>query len=286
MHSSRSCRLLALASLLSLHASFTPAQTPQEPATPAAPATAQVTPSPNLAGIAHVAFRVSDLAATLAFYQKLGFARAFELTTKDGRPSEEFLKINDRQFIELYPASLAPTEPLGLMHICYEANDLNAVQAAYTQAGLNPPAVRKAGAGNLLLVLHGPGNVVIEYTEYMPGSLHTRDLGQHLGPSRIATHLSAVLEPVQDPAAFEQLFADRLHFLVKPGTQPTMLQLPGAPKASVAFVPAQDKATVVLSGASLKGAGQLLQGAGIAFQRQGPTVTLTDPDGNHIALRP
>jgi len=35
-------------------------------------------PSPTLAGIAHVAFRVSDIAKSREFYQQLGFEQSFE----------------------------------------------------------------------------------------------------------------------------------------------------------------------------------------------------------------
>ena len=49
--------------------------------------------------------------------------------------------------------------------------------------------VRKAGAGNLLFTMDGPmqpnGPQNIEYTEYQPGSLHSNDEGQHLGPDRV-----------------------------------------------------------------------------------------------------
>lgn len=261
---------------------------PQTPSSPGSQAAANVTPSPNLAGIAHAAFRVSDLSATLAFYQKLGFDRAFELTTKDGRPSEDFVKLNDRQFVELYPASLAPTEPLGLMHLCYEAADLAAVQAAYAAAGLNPPAVRKASAGNLLLVLRGPGNVVIEYTQYMPGSMHTRDVGQHLGSNRIATALTGVLEPVQDPVAFDDLFTSKLQFVAEPGTQPHILHVPGSASSYVAFVPTetQPRATLILTGALLNGAREILRKAGISFSDSAGAIILLDPDGNRIVLKP
>lgn len=36
-------------------------------------------PSADLAGVAHVAFRVRDLSKSLEFYQKLGFEQAFAL---------------------------------------------------------------------------------------------------------------------------------------------------------------------------------------------------------------
>src|SRR5277367_6027476 len=64
-------------------------------------------PPPAFNGIAHVAIRVHDLAASVAFYQKLGFEQAFDLR-KDNVPYESFIKINDTQFIELHAAT--PTD--------------------------------------------------------------------------------------------------------------------------------------------------------------------------------
>src|SRR5271165_5167864 len=100
----------------------------------------------NLTGIAHVAFRVADLEAARGFYNKLGFEQFFEMKQGD-RTTEAFLKVNDRQFIELYPQTGAP-QPLGLMHVCYESIDLEALHANYVQRGLTVSDVRKAGAGN------------------------------------------------------------------------------------------------------------------------------------------
>src|ERR1700734_3170939 len=80
------------------------------------------TPGPPLAGIAHVALRVSDLNRSRNFYQKLGFEGAFTLT-KDGVITESFLKVNDRQFIEMYPQQQS-SQPIGFMHVCFEGADL------------------------------------------------------------------------------------------------------------------------------------------------------------------
>ena len=66
--------------------------------------------TPPLAGIAHVALRVHDLAASIAFYQSLGFVQAFDLR-RDNIPYESFIKINDRQFIELYPSPKRSRRP-------------------------------------------------------------------------------------------------------------------------------------------------------------------------------
>ena len=136
-------------------------------------------------GIAHIAVRVKDIAASVAFYQKLGFEQAFAMNKGDV-VTQSFIKVNDRQFIELYPVTDRDTQ-VGFLHLCFEGVDLNAIYDDYVSHGLTPTAVRKAGAGNLLFTLAGPlqpsGPQNIEYTQYMPGSLHSNDQGKHLGPN-------------------------------------------------------------------------------------------------------
>src|SRR5881275_3223237 len=85
--------------------------------------------TPPFNGIAHVAIRVHDLAASIAFYQKLGFEQAFDLR-KNNVPYESFIKVNDNQFIELYPVT--PKDPTpGFLHLCFEGVDLNAIYDDY-----------------------------------------------------------------------------------------------------------------------------------------------------------
>jgi catechol 2,3-dioxygenase-like lactoylglutathione lyase family enzyme len=71
--------------------------------------------APTLAGIAHVAIRSPDLGRTVGFYQKLGFEQTFAFS-KDGATTEPFLKVNDRQFIEVYPSQTD-----GFMHVCFRS---------------------------------------------------------------------------------------------------------------------------------------------------------------------
>ena len=62
-------------------------------------------------GIAHIAMRVKDIATSLAFYEKLGFEQAFAMS-KDNVVTQSFIKVNDRQFIELYPVTDRPFREL------------------------------------------------------------------------------------------------------------------------------------------------------------------------------
>ncbi len=131
----------------------------------------------QLDGIAHVALRVSDVAKSRAFYKTLGWEQAFEFSDDQGTTTS-YVKVNDRQFIELYRRN-KPSDPLGLMHICLEAGDIDRVSAAYIASGLAPTQPKKAHAGNLLFNLRDPEGQVIEYTQYLPGSLHYEDHGKH-----------------------------------------------------------------------------------------------------------
>src|ERR1039457_682589 len=79
------------------------------------------TEEPGLAlnGVAHVAFRVADVPKSREFYRTLGWEQAFEFSDDKGTATS-YVKVNDRQFIELYRRGV-PTDSLGLMHICLEA---------------------------------------------------------------------------------------------------------------------------------------------------------------------
>ncbi len=142
----------------------------------AAPAAAPVQPT-ELAGLAHAAIRVADLDKSRDFYAKLGFEEAFAMS-RDGMTTQSFVKVNDLQFIELYPQG-RPTDTVGFMHVCFESPAIDALNSAYAALGLAPIPVRKAAAGNLLFTMSGPEKQNIEYTQYMPGSRHSNDKGLH-----------------------------------------------------------------------------------------------------------
>ena len=54
--------------------------------------------------VAHIALFVSDIEKSRAFYKDfLGFSEPFKLDKPDGSLSLTFIKVNDRQYIELFP---------------------------------------------------------------------------------------------------------------------------------------------------------------------------------------
>ena len=250
--------------------------------------------APPLAGIAHLALRVHDLEASRAFYQSLGFEEAFDLRRND-IPYESFIKINDHQFLELYPVTAKDPEP-AFLHLCFEGNDLQAIHDNYVAHGLTPISVRKAGAGNLLFTMPGPAQPIgpggapmaqnIEYTQYQPGSLHSNDAGKHLGPDRIADRLLAVDLAMVEPESARVFYFNQLSFKPLPGAQDT-LHLPGNSGEQVSIVASTlgRHARFTLQTANLAKASRHLSHEHIKPVKRPDAITFTDPDGNEIVLQ-
>ena len=258
----------------------------------------------NLSGIAHVAIRVSHLEQSRAFFRKLGFEEAFAMD-KGGSPTEAFFKVNDRQFIELYPRRDA-SQSVGFMHICFEAADIDAVAQDYLAHGLPPTPVKRAGAGNLLFTLQGPdqpgppsdlrpaATQNIEYTQYMPGSRHTLDRGQHLGPDRIADRIAGVGIPMADPVAATSFYIDKLSFAraahsLEPGI--AALTLPDTPDQRIEFLPPLSTQAptalpfrLIFSVPDLRRTARRLRALGLPAEKHRSTLVIADPDGDRIVF--
>lgn len=246
----------------------------------AMPAIAQPpAPGAGIIGIAHIAFRVSDLDREINFLGKLGYEEAFAMTN-GGRTNEVFIKINDRQFIELYPQT-SPNQQLGWMHVCFEVGDLKLLYRYYDSMGLKLRPVQKAAAGNLISSTEDPEHRVTEFTQYMPGSRHTLDRGQHLGADRISTELLGFDLPVSDGAAMKEFYTD-LGFEPQDANGNVRLTTPGAPDLFIELRPAQQGAhpEFLFAVPDAKKVANRLKDAGVKFDRTGKLLFVVDPEGN------
>jgi catechol 2,3-dioxygenase-like lactoylglutathione lyase family enzyme len=291
----RSFALFAIAAGLS---AFAAAQASSAPASAPSVASASV---PPMNGIAHIAIRVKDIAVAVSFYQKLGFEQAFAMTKGDVT-TQSFIKLNDRQFIELYPVTDRDTQ-IGFLHLCFEGGDLNPIHDYYVAEGLTPIAVRKAGAGNMLFTMKGPQQFAdpqnIEYTQYMPESMHSKDFGQHLGPDRVGDRMTVVALAMQDPAAARAFYLSKLGFTAV-ADNPARLKLPGTSGEQIEIVPIDTlgpRSSIILESSSLDNAAAQLTRQKVEFKRaavdltdgKGKTthvemISVTDPDGNIIRI--
>ena len=296
-HSAKTTLLRSIA-LFTLAAGISTFASAQAPA-PAAAAPATV---PPMNGIAHIAIRVKDIPASVAFYHKLGFDQAFANLGRDGSTiTQSFIKLNDRQYIELYPASAQnPAQSTSIfMHLCFEGADLDAIHDYYVAEGLTPISVRTAGAGNLLFTMKGPQQFAepqnIEYTQYMPGSKHTLDFGQHISPDRVGDKMILVALSMQDPSAARDFYVTKMGFTPSK-TNPMRLDLPGTSGEEVEIVPVDmlgARSSILIESANLDKAAAQLTRQQVKFERASANngahtvdmISITDPDNNIIRLQ-
>jgi catechol 2,3-dioxygenase-like lactoylglutathione lyase family enzyme len=236
-------------------------------------------PGVGIIGIAHITFRVSDLDREIAFLGKLGYEESFAITNA-GKTAEVFIKINDHQFIELYPRT-DPRQPLGWMRVCFEAGDLNALVKYYDSTGLKVAPARKAAAGNLISSTNDPEGRVTEFVQYMPGSRHTLDRGQHLGANRVSTELMGIDLPVREGAAEKEFYSD-LGFEAQAVNGNVRLSAPGAPGLVLELRSTHPGAQpqFLFPVADARKAADILKNSGANFDRDGKLIFVRDPDGN------
>jgi catechol 2,3-dioxygenase-like lactoylglutathione lyase family enzyme len=146
-----------------------------------------------LMGLAHVGIRVSDLESSRAFYSGvLGFDNAFTTKKDDGTVFVAYMKVNDHQFIELFPG-LKPEDTIPMTHIAMWTEDLEKTRKIMLSRGLAPTEIHQGPRDHNLSFslrqLPGQNLVFLEFVQYMPDSLHMLSKGKALGARRLSTHL-------------------------------------------------------------------------------------------------
>lgn len=169
---------------------------------------------PKILGVSHIGVKTDDLAAARKFYTNtLGFSDAFSLDDPPGKLLLTYFKVNDHQFIEVFPEPKNDTEG-ELSHIAFETSDAEQLRAYLASRGLSgvPAKLDPMLDGNRGFEVKDPDGHTIEFVQLMPGSLHTRDFGKHLSDTRISQHIIHVGVTVRDRAAADKFYKDVLGF--------------------------------------------------------------------------
>lgn len=102
-------------------------------------------------GLGHLAFKVKDLDASIAFYDKLGFPEFLRLLNDKGDPWIVYLRITDEIYLELFPKGVGDKVPeadrIGLTHLCLTVKDIDAAEAQLKAVGVPLSRPRKEGRG-------------------------------------------------------------------------------------------------------------------------------------------
>jgi catechol 2,3-dioxygenase-like lactoylglutathione lyase family enzyme len=151
---------------------------------------AQEVKRPRILGMPHVDFRVHDIAASRHFYKDfLGYSEPFDIIT-DGKLVMAFIKINDRQYVELSPES-KPDEPR-FVHLALETDDAEALRQ-YVKSKGYPVPDKPASRGrirNTATGLTDPDGNHIDVTQYEPDGKSMQDAGKDMSDARISRHMT------------------------------------------------------------------------------------------------
>jgi lactoylglutathione lyase len=128
--------------------------------------------------LGHMAFKVKDLEASIAFYAKLGFPEFLRLLDANNEPWIVYLRIADEVYLELFPKGVGDHVPeaerVGLTHWCLTVKDIDATEKQLKSVGipLSRPRNPKPGVdGNRGMWIEDPDGHRIEIMEMAPNCI-------------------------------------------------------------------------------------------------------------------
>ncbi len=168
---------------------------------------------PPIVGIAHIAFQVSDLTKARAFYgELLGYEEPFQINNTDGSLALTYFKVNDRQYIEIFPG-LPPDKDDRLLHIAFETTDIETLRGYLQAKGVKvPEKVNQGRDGNLNMTVVDPDGHRVEFVQYRPGSLHLKAKGRNVSSRRISERILHVGVTVSEQTAADKFYKEILGF--------------------------------------------------------------------------
>lgn len=165
---------------------------------------------PKILGVGHMAIFVSDVEKSRGFYRDwLGYQEPFDLKNPDGSLSLTFFKVNENQYIEVFPG-LKPEQDR-LNHISFYTDDAEGLRAYLAAKGWQVPAkANKVRIGNTSFNAKDPDGHTVEFTQYEPTGWTRREQGKFLGDARISTRMMHVGIIVGDALASMKFYTDLL----------------------------------------------------------------------------
>ncbi len=149
---------------------------------------------PHILGVSHAAFYVTDMAKARAFYEGLfGFQSPFSIPRRDPKEQLVWIKINDHQTIELFPASEVAPDADRLYHIALEVDDAEAMRVYLKSKGVAVPEKTSVGKiGNKNYFVKDPNGNTVEIVEYLADGWTMREKGKFMSDQRVSVHMPHV----------------------------------------------------------------------------------------------
>jgi lactoylglutathione lyase len=171
---------------------------------------------PPIVGVAHIGLKTDDMAAARKFYTGvLGFQEPFSLdkpASEGGGLLLTYFKVNDHQYIEMFPELTDPKMDR-LSHISFETTDAEQLRAYLASKGVKvPDKLEPMEDGNRGFDVTDPDGYDVEFVQFMPGSLHSKNFGKFLPDTRISQHIIHVGMVIKDQAVADKFYKDILGF--------------------------------------------------------------------------
>jgi lactoylglutathione lyase len=155
---------------------------------------AQTAPTrPPITAISHVAYYVTDMPRSLLFWHDL---LGFDLSYDRKKPGSTdttvaFLKVNDRQYVELLSDRPPQTNPKNFMsHLCFLTGNIEQMRLYLASKGIEVPAhTSRTKTGDLVFSIHDPDGTEVEFSQPQPASVEAQGAGKFLSPTRSSTHI-------------------------------------------------------------------------------------------------
>lgn len=146
----------------------------------------------GIAGLAHVAIKVTDLDRSLDFYvNKLGFPEMLRLYNDNGSTWLVYLRITDDQYLEVFPGAENDRAPgwnaNGMNHMCLAVENIAGLVKQIEAAGiplLMP--LKLALDGNWQAWIEDPDGNRIELMEMAADSLQLKAIARLRGEAALA----------------------------------------------------------------------------------------------------
>ena len=167
---------------------------------------------PKITGVAHAAFFTKDLENTRQFFTDyLGYGEPIVMKGADEKIAFTIIKINDRQFVELFPERSEGTDRM--YHFAIETDDAEAMRVYLESKGYKVPQnTPKGRTGNSNYFVTDPNGTICEIVQYEPEGMTVKNFGMDMPDSRISTRMSHVgfMTPDLDKAV--EFYVDVLGF--------------------------------------------------------------------------
>lgn len=153
----------------------------------------QAVERPKILGISHVGFFVSDLPKSVAFWDNfLGYAEPYVVKKKDGTTRIAFIKINDRQHIELFNEA-PPEGGSRLSHFAFIVDNAEQMREYLASRGIAVKShVGKGKTGDLNFEIKDPDGHLVEFVQPQPDGWEAQNAGKFLPPTRISKEIMHV----------------------------------------------------------------------------------------------